>query len=571
VLDAYRPLIERDDGRFTEAEVQGYLDRGEWLDQRLDELLWAAEDARPDHPAIVSHDVLSGIRTELTYGEFGDLTRRLAAGLVELGVGAGDVVSVMLPNRIEFAAAIFAIFRLGAVYSGIPTAYGRREVDFMLRRTGARVLIVPSEFRGRDYVAFAAELLEEGIGLDHVVVVGHEGTLPEGPDGLWRRFDDLVADADPSSLPPPESAARLAHIGFTSGTTGEPKGVMNTHQTLFAVLRRWVEHVGTDVIGADSINLVPSPIGHHTGFLWGVLLSSHVHGTAVLMDRWDGARGAEIIHRERPTMMVGAVAFLQDLLNLQDSPEDAWSSFRIISIPGAPIPRGLVPQAREGLDCFICPAWGMTEYGIGISGAPDLPRDRVEVTDGVPVEGCRVRVVDDERREVPRGTEGDLQIGGAGLFMGYLDRPGFTEAAVSDGWFDTGDRAVHDEDGFVSLVGRSKDIIIRGGENIPVADVETLLYVHPAILDAAVVAMPDPRLGERACACIVVREGHAPPELPELVSHLLEHGLSKHFLPERVEILDELPRTMSGKIRKVELRAWLDRKLSSEPRSSRGA
>lgn len=565
MVEVYRPLIERDDSRFTEAEVQGYLDRGEWVDRRLDELLWDAEEARPDHPAIVSHDVLGGTRTELTYREFGDLTRRLAAGMVELGVGADDVVSVMLPNRAEFAAAIFAIFRLGAVYSGIPTAYGRREVDFMLRKTGARVLVVPSEFRNRDYVAFAAELLEDGIGLDHVVVVGHDGALPDEPEGLWRRFDDLVSGADASVLPSPENAARLAHIGFTSGTTGEPKGVMNTHQTLFAVLRRWVEHVGTDVIGPDSVNLVPSPIGHHTGFLWGVLLSSHVQGTGVLMDRWDGERGAEIIHRERPTMMVGAVAFLQDLLNLQDPPEDAWSSLRVISIPGAPIPRGLVPQARDGLDCFICPAWGMTEYGIGISGAPDLPRDRVEATDGVPVDGCRVRVVDDERHEVPRGTEGDLQIGGAGLFMGYLDRPEFTEEAISGGWFDTGDRAVHYEDDFVALVGRSKDIIIRGGENIPVAAVETLLYSHPAILDAAVVAMSDPRLGERACACIVVRDGHTPPELPDLVAHLLEQGLSKHFLPERMEILDELPRTMSGKIRKVELRDWLDRKLSSEP------
>lgn len=569
MLDAYRPLIERDDSRFTEAEVQGYLDRGEWVDRRLDELLWDAEEARPHDPAIISHDVLAGTRTELTYRQFGDLTRRLAAGLAQLGVGADDVVSVMLPNRAEFAAAIFAIFRLGAVYSGIPTAYGRREVDFMLRRTGARVIIVPSEFRNRDYVGFAAELVDEGIELDHIIVVGHEGALPAEPTGLWRRFDDVVADADASSLPAPPSAARLAHVGFTSGTTGEPKGVMNTHQTLFAVLRRWVQHIGTDVIGPDSINLIPSPIGHHTGFLWGVLLSSHVQGTGVLMDRWDGPRGADIVQRERPTMMVGAVAFLQDLLNLEHPPEDAWTSFRIISIPGAPIPRGLVPQAREGLGCFICPAWGMTEYGIGISGASDLPRHRVEATDGIPVEGCQVRVVDGERREVPRGTEGDLQIGGAGLFMGYLDRPEFTEAAISDGWFDTGDRAIRHEDGFVALVGRSKDIIIRGGENIPVAEVETLLYDHPAVLDAAVVAMSDPRLGERACACIVVREGHATPQLPDLVSHLLERGLSKHFLPERVEVLDELPRTMSGKIRKVELRAWLDRTVSAEPGSSR--
>jgi probable F420-dependent oxidoreductase len=182
VEPSYRELIERDDSRFSEDLVRGYVARGEWRPQRLDDLLWSAADARPDHTAVVEHDVLGGGRRTLTYESFADLTRRLAAGLRSLGVGEGDVVSVMLPNRLEFAAAIFAIFRLGAVYSGIPTTYGPREVSFMLGRTGARVLLAPHHFRSRDFVAFAAELIADGAQLDHVVVVEPDGDLP-APQG----------------------------------------------------------------------------------------------------------------------------------------------------------------------------------------------------------------------------------------------------------------------------------------------------------------------------------------------------------------------------------------------------
>ena len=256
--------------------------------------------------------------------------------------------------------------------------------------------------------------------------------------------------------------------------------------------------------------------------------------------------------------MIAAPTFLQDIVRVPGAGADTLPSLRMICIPGAPIPRAFVPKAREALGCFVCPAWGMTEYGIGISGAPGLPQDRVEATDGVPVEGCEVRVMQKPGEMAPPGQPGDLEIRGAGLFVGYYDRPDFTESAIVDGWFRTGDQAVMDEDGFVSLLGRSKDIIIRGGLNIPVYDVENLLHQHPSVVDVAVIGLPDERLGERACAVLVLGEGESL-TLEDVKEFLLSRGLSKSFLPERLELLNQLPKTSSGKIRKVELREMFAR------------
>jgi cyclohexanecarboxylate-CoA ligase len=200
----------------------------------------------------------------------------------------------------------------------------------------------------------------------------------------------------------------------------------------------------------------------------------------------------------------------------------------------------------------------MTEWGIGISGRQGLPQERMDATDGVPVEGCEVRVMRGPDEAAGPGEVGELQIRGAGLFVGYYDRPDFTEGAIVDGWFQTGDQAMMDEDGFVSLLGRSKDIIIRGGQNVPVHEVENLLHGHPAVVEVAVIGLPDERFGERACAVLVLEEGETL-GLEDVKEFLLSEGLSTVFLPERVEVVERLPKTMSGKVRKIELREMFAR------------
>lgn len=541
-------LIRREDSWLTREDAETFRSTGSWRGVDLAQYLRSASESFPDRLATVGYDSETGERTAWTYREYGDRAGRLAAGLSEVGVAPGDGVAVMLPNRVEFGATIFAIASLGAVYTGIPVSYGSREVEFILNHTSAKVLVVARSFRGRDLLTFANSLRETCPNLELIAVVGagQEASLEE-PFVTWESL--LAAQPHTGAVDP----AAVCHIGFTSGTTGEPKGVMNTHQTLDVVLRNWVEFVGAASLGDPVVNLLPSPVGHHSGFLWGVLMTAYLGGTTVLMDRWSASSAGDIVAAEKVTAMIAAPTFLQDLIDLPELGPERTESWRFIAIPGAPIPRALVARARDALGCFICPAWGMTEWGIGVSGAPHLATDRLDETDGMVVPGCELRVVDDELRPTDPGVEGDLQIRGPGLFVGYFDRPEFTSAAVEDGWFRTGDRAVMDATGFVEIRGRTKDIIIRGGENIPVIEIENVIYRHPAVEEVALVGLPDERLGERACAFVVVRGGGAL-DLPALSEHLLAHGVSKHFLPERLEIIDEMPKTMSGKIRKIELR-----------------
>ena len=534
----------RPDSRLTPELVEQYQADGAWRPAPLRELLTTAAAEQPDRVAAV--DRTSGVAgsVRLTYAELDERAHRYACGLHRLGVRAGDFVAVMLPNQADFAALIFAINELGAVYSGIPVAYGEREVEVILRRTGAGVVVVAERF-GSNSPRALVEGLRDGLPSLRTVVVAGEAT-GEGTTSLASLLDAPEVDL------PAVDARTLCHVGFTSGTTGEPKGVMNTHQTLLAVLENWVAHMGPESLGEPLVNLVASPVGHHTGFLWGVLLTTHLRGTAVYLDRWVPDQATTVIREEGITTMFSAPTFLQDLL-LTDLPSDASSSLRTLVLAGAPVPRTLPAVAGAAFDAYVCPAWGMTELGIGISCAPHLPAE-AQTTDGVPVPGTDVSVVGPDDVEVETGVVGALRIRGAGLFLGYLDLPAATAKDIdADGWFTTGDTARRSPEGYVLLEGRTKDIVIRGGENIPVTVVESLLFEHPDVVEASVVGLPDPRLGERACAVVVPR-GDATPTLAELCDYLLQQGLSKHFLPERIELVDELPKTPSGKIRKVELR-----------------
>lgn len=542
----------RPDSRLTPDLAERYVRDGSWTPYSLVSLLTAAAERHPDRLAAVGYRDedrgRGGEPQRLTYAQLADLSHRLACGLADLGVERGDAVAVMLPNRVEFAALIFAINQLGAVYTGIPAAYGEREVATILGRNRAKVLVVPVAFRSVRHIDMVRDLRSALPALQTVVVAGEAQPLRSGEVPFER-----LTTAPDRRFPQPDPAA-LCHLGFTSGTTGEPKGVMNTSQTLGFVLRQFVRHIGTDLLGDPAVNLVGSPVGHHTGFLWGVLLSAYLEGTAVYLDRWDPRWARQVIRDEKVTTMFGAPTFLQDLA--RDAAGDETETLRSVVIAGAPVPRTLPEEAGATLGCTVVPAWGMTEWGIGIAWQPRLGVEALR-TDGVPVDGCEVRIAAADGSPLPDGSLGDLLIRGPGLFLGYFERPDAMREEFVDGWFRTGDTAIRRPDGTIILHGRSKDIIIRGGENIPVVEVESLLYEHPEIVEAAVVGVPDPRLGERACAVIVPRAG-ARPDLEQLCDFLLDRGLSRHFLPERVQTVDRLPKTASGKIRKIELRARLE-------------
>jgi cyclohexanecarboxylate-CoA ligase len=272
----------------------------------------------------------------------------------------------------------------------------------------------------------------------------------------------------------------------------------------------------------------------------------------VLQDIWNAHEAIDLIQREKVTFTAGSTPFLSDTVEAARSKPETLRSLKIFVAAGAPIPRHLVGQAKELFDVNVCSMWGMSENGGVTFTRPGDPPSKTLETDGCPAAGMELQIVDDANKKLPVGSEGRLMVRGAGMFVGYLKRP---ELSVTDkaGWFDTGDLARMDADGYIRIIGRSKDVIIRGGENIPVVEIENLIYTHPAVAEVAIVAMPDPRLNERGCAFVALRPGQSL-TLPDLVKFLLDQKCSKNYLPERLEIVPALPRTASGKIQKFKLR-----------------
>ena len=485
---------------------------------------------------------------------------RIAAGLAAIGVGPGDVVAVQLPNRREFPLIEYACARLGAVMCPLPPIYRRHELRFMLKLTAPKVVVIPGVFRGFDHRPMLRGLLPCLARLPHVYVV--DGEACRG----FRPFAGVLGATGGAPSPRVDLYAR-AEIIFTSGTTGEPKGVMHTHASnyhpLVALIRR--QH-----LAEGEVVLMASTFGHQTGFAYGGQLPVLVGGTLVLMDAWNADRAVELIAGERVTWTMAATPFLQDLVAAAErAGPEKLASLRIFLCSGAPIPRALLARAHDILGCSVVSGWGMTELGLVTLSELDDPLDRVAGTDGHAFAGMEVDVRDDDGNSVPADVEGDLVTRGPNLFRGYYRRLELTlEGFTPDGWFRTGDRARMDADGYIRITGRAKDIVIRGGENIPVVEVEEALHRHPAVLRAAVVAVPDPRLQERACAAVVLREG-ASLDLEGMRRHLADYGLARPYWPEYLEVCEAFPMTPSGKVRKFLLREDMAQRI--EARRTDGA
>jgi len=530
-----------------ETRVQAMKKAGYWPDRLLlDDLdRWASET--PDKVATVDHNSVSGVQTVLTYAQLKDRVDRLANGLIRLGIRKGDVVSLQLPNWWQFQAMHLACLRAGAVTNPVMPIFRSRELRFMMRHAGSKLVVVPKEFRNFDHLEMMLGLRADLPELRHVLAIG--GTGENDFDRLLEHAPDRAARAVfTAHRPGPDEVIQLM---YTSGTTGEPKGVMHTANTLMAMVIPYVERFN---LGPDDVMLMGSPLAHLTGFAYGLMMPVHMGGRAVFLDIWNASKALDIIRDQGVTFTMGATPFVADLTEAASTrPQDAKTLRGFLSA-GAPIPRNLVRRATEVLDAFIISAWGMTENGAATSTKPGDTAERVFETDGTPFPGLEIRTVDDNGTVLGPDQEGHLQIRGSANFVGYLGRP---EAYDTDaeGWFKTGDLARMTTDGYVRITGRSKDVIIRGGENVPVVEVEGLVYQHPSIAECAVVAMPDERLGERGCCYAVLRPG-TQLDFAGLVAFLREKELARNYLPERLEIVDAMPKTPSGKIQKNVLREW---------------
>jgi len=504
-------------------EVQAeWRTAGAWTDESLCDRFAAVDGA--------GLAVVDG-NERLTVADLRSSAAALAGGLWELGVRPGTVVAWQLPNWWEGVALCWAAWRCGAIVSPITPNLRAAEVGFILGQCDATVVVVPHVFRGTDYPALVRDTGFAG------TLIDVRGVTPLPTSSTCPVVDVGVDDR--------------AVILWTSGTTSDPKGVVHTHQSL---------RVEADTIAAahdmhagESL-LLPMPITHVAGLTYGVLLPVTSAITAVLMDTWDPRRALEVVERERIAVMISTPVFMRTMIDDPTFEHTDRSSLRLFSLGGAGVAPAMVDEGAHAFGCWCKRTYGSTEYPTLTTGR--LGDDPVldATTDGCLIGAAKLRIVDPETLcDLAPGTTGELLVRGPEMFVGYLDPVLDGEAFTTGGWFRTGDLACFDGE-HLTIVGRLKDVIIRGGENISAQEVEAALVTHHAVAEAACVAAPDPLMGEVVCA-FVITSGAVTPTLEDLRAHLVAQGLARFKLPARLELRDELPRTASGKVQKARLRA----------------
>lgn len=541
----------------TRARTDRWVTSGAYSLLTMDDRFRQRVASGPESIAVVD----GGTGSRLTFGELGVAVDLVADQLRSRGVSHGDVVTVQLPNWQEAVVVIQAAIRLGAVVNPVVPIYREREMGFILDQAQPRVVVTPHRFRGFDHAAMVRGLRDEQTGASGVeddlihVVIRPDGDLPPG-SVPWA---DLLAPVEAPGTAlrreePQPAADDVLLLLYTSGTTADPKGVLHSHQTLGYEVQSFVDLFDLD--GADTV-FTPSPITHITGFLYGLLLPLFTGCKAVLLDVWEPVKAVQLIEDEQCRFVMGATPFLRGIVDRYNALGLDTSALRIFTCGGADVPPALIREATSVLGCHIARVYGSSEFPTLSCGRLEDDLDLCAQTDGMPIGpvSCRLEQAVD--------GVGELVVDGPDLFLGYADPALNQDAFTEDGYFRTGDLASIDDDGAITIRGREKDIILRGGENISAKEVENLLHQHPQVADVAVVAMPDPVMVERACAFVVSASQHAP-TLEELVAFLETHRLARQKLPERLEFIDILPVTASGKVQKFLLRERITEMLSAE-------
>jgi acyl-CoA synthetase len=522
-----------------------YRATGFWGDETLGAILHRLVGGQPE----LAFRIWS--RTRPFEDDLGGIYRRalgFAGGLRRLGIGPGDVVAFQLPNWAEAAATFYGVAALGATLVPIVHFYGPKELRYILGESRARVLVSADRFGRRDFLADLGVLRPELPALEHVIVVRAEpgAALP----GDVQPFE-AVADAPALAGPAPVDPDWPAVVGYTSGTTAAPKGVIHTHRSLVFEMRQ----LAANMPPSGRPSLVGAPVAHAIGMLGGLLLPPY-HGRAIhLIDVWEPAFVLDAMAKAELTSGNGSTYFLTSLLDAPAFGPEHAERIPWAGLGGSPVPVA-VSERAAALGIAVTRNYGSTEHPSTTGSKAGESREKRHRTDGHPLPGVELRLVDPAGHEVGVGEPGEIWSRGPDLCAGYTD-PALNEAFESDGWYRTGDVGILDAEGYLTITDRLKDIIIRGGENVSAAEVEEVLQRMPGVAEVAVVAAPDPRLGEHGCAFVRILPDAAAPDLAALRRHLDAEGLARQKWPEELRVLAEFPRTPSGKIVKAELRRQL--------------
>ena len=530
--------------RTPEAE-QRYRDLGLWDDVTLVERVRAHAATRPDAIAIID----SADDRRITYAQLWHDASTFASFLMARGIEPGDGVSVQLPNSYETAVVDLGVLAAGAVLNPLLPNYRAHELRHVLAVSHAKAYVTPHTYRGFDHLAMARDLCASLPEVHtHVVVAPAFETRGEFATESFELREVLASTPRNDAALPALDASAVSELIFTSGTEAAPKAIMHSEQTANVNVLGTLEAME---LTEHDVVWMPSPIGHSTGLNCGLRVALHAGLPIVLQDRWDPERAAELIERERCTYTLAATTFLNDLVRtLHASPREV-SSMRAFGCGGAPVPPDLV-VAAAAVGVTVLRIYGSTEGLIITWNRAGSPLDKRANTDGVAMPDVEIEIRDDTGRVVGRGVEGEIHVRGPEVCVGFFDDPvRMAKVFTPDGWLRSGDLGVIDAEGYLTIVGRKKEIIIRGGMNIAPREIEDLLCEMPAVRAAAVVGLPDERLGELVCACVVTDE---PLELADIVAFLRNRDLATYKLPQALRVVDSIPMTASGKLRKAVLR-----------------
>ena len=507
----------------------------------------------PGRPYLVSAD------GTLSFGDVDSRSDALAAALANLGVEAGDRVALVLPNCPEFVVSLFAVAKLGGVIVPLDPRQPQGELQYMLRHSEAVCAVTVERAWGIDFLQLFEELLVRLPELQYLVTVGEEDLWYD--DRIFQ-YEDLTSAGAGRDYPSPDidPVKDCFAIVYTSGTTGKPKGVELSHANLLSVAAGTADALG---LGPDD-RLAGVSALHHVFGLGPGLLSTLAAGAALVLDLEPEAQGTlDLVARHRATILCGVpTSFIADIAAQRERARDL-SSLRVAMPSGAPVGDELVERIRANLCDTVVVAYSLTETSSTLCVTrPDDPEEKRTYTVGKPLPGTELRILERDGEELPVESVGEIAVKGPGVMLGYHRQPGETAAAFDrDGYLLTGDLGIVDEEGYVHLVGRRKEVIIRAGFNVYPREVESRLEAHPAVREAAVVGVADPLLGEATCACVVPVEG-AIVTSQEIVDWC-RGTLADTKVPDRVRFLDALPRTGTGKIRRIELARLVQSKSRS--------
>lgn len=524
------------------AHLAAFADTGVWCNKTLADLALGLTAHAPDTL------MFANVAPQATRGWVLEQAQALAASLADLGLRPGDVISFQTPNWIEAAVINLAASLSGLIINPIVPIYRDKEVGMMLADCRAKAFFVCAQFRNYDYAAMAAQLKPSLPDLQLIITL-------RGAHATAHIYEDLIAAGTGRAFVRPTvdpNAVKL--LLYTSGTTGRPKAVLHSHNTLARAVTHSAAYWG---IRPGDAFIMPSPVTHISGYSNGLEAPFLIETQTVLMESWDAQDALWLIEKHNVVGTIAATPFLIELANAARAAGKRLPSLRMFACGGAAVPSGVIPNANAAFEnCQAFRVFGASEVPLVSYGFPaKVDEQRAATTDGKIVD-YDVRIVDDAGVQVAAGAEGEILARGPAMFMGYADAARTAEAIDQQGYFRTGDIGCVTADGAILITGRKKDLIIRGGENISAKEIEDVLHTHPAVREAAVVAMPHTRLGEGVCAYVILAEG-TQADAARLAAHVQGSGLAKQKIPERFEFVDDFPRTASGKIKKDVLRGMV--------------